>query len=62
MALVVSKHIELQTKVSIKKFLTETKKVTDGRLINKINNEEIRIRAKMNLATTDFLQKLNLLT
>jgi len=62
MALVVSKHIELQTKVSIKKFLTETKKVTDGRLINKINNEEIRIRAKMSAATSEFLQKLNLLT
>jgi len=62
MALVVSKHIELQTKVSIKKFLTETKKVTDGRIINKINDEEIRIRAKMSVATSEFLQKLNLLT
>ncbi|MBC8320272.1 MAG: IS1634 family transposase [Bacteroidetes bacterium] len=62
MALVVSKHIELQTKVSIKKFLTETKKVTDGRLINKINDEEIRIRAKMSAATSKFLQNLNLLT
>ena len=62
MALVVSKHIELQTKSSIKKFLTETKKVTDGRLINKINDEEIRIRAKMSVTMTEFLQKLNLLT
>ena len=62
MALVVSKQIELQTKVSIKKFLAETKKVTDGRLINKINDEEIRIRAKMSVATSEFLQKLNLLT
>jgi hypothetical protein len=36
--------------------------VTDGRIINKINNEEIRIRAKMSVATSEFLQKLNLLT
>jgi hypothetical protein len=36
--------------------------VTDGRLINKINDEEIRIRAKMSVITSDFLQKLNLLT
>ncbi len=62
MALVVSKHIELQTKGSIKKFLTETKKVTDGRLFNKINNEEIRIRTKMSVTMTEYLHKLNLLT
>lgn len=62
MALVVSKHIELQTKSSIKKFLTETKKVTDARLINKINDEEIRIQAKMSVSMTEFFQKLNLLT
>lgn len=62
MALVVSKHIELQTKSSIKNFLTETKKVTDARLINKINDEEIRIQAKMSVSMTEFFQKLNLLT
>ena len=62
MALVVSKHIELKTMASIKKFLTEAKKVTDGRLINKITNEEIKIRAKMSAIMSEYLQKLNLLT
>ncbi len=62
MALVISKHIELKTGVSIKKFLTETKKVTDGRLINKITGEEITIRSKMSDTVSEFLRKLNLLT
>ncbi len=47
MALVISKHIELKTGVSIKKFLTETKKVKDERLINRITDEEITIRSKL---------------
>ncbi len=62
MALVISKHIELKTGVSIKKFLTETKKVTDGRLVDRITNKEIIIRSRMNDTTSDFLQKLKLLT
>ncbi len=44
MALAVSKHIELKTATSIRAFLTKCKKVTDARLLNKINNKEIRIR------------------
>ena len=41
MALVVSKHIELTTGDSIRKFLTECKKVTDARVLNKLTNSEI---------------------
>lgn len=62
MALVISKHIELKTEVSIKRFLTEIKKVTDGRLINKITDEEITIRTKMSATVSKFLRKLDLLT
>jgi len=62
MALVVSKHIELQAGVSINKFITESKKVTDARLVNKITNEEIKIRAKTTPKLAEFLRKLDLLT
>jgi len=62
MALVVSKHIELKTEVSIKKFLTETKKVTDGRLIDRITDKEIIIRSKMSDTMSEFFRKLNPLT
>lgn len=45
MALAISKHIEITTKESIRAFLTECKKVTDARLLNKITKKELRIRA-----------------
>ena len=47
MALAVSKHVELKTQTSIRAFLTECKKVTDARLINKITKKEIRMRAEV---------------
>lgn len=62
MALVVSKYVEIQTNVSIKKFIHECKKVTDARLINKITNQEIRIRANQNPKIQELLKNLNLLT
>jgi transposase len=60
MALVISKHIELSTGDSIKKFLTECKKVTDARMFNKITNKEIRIRAKYNEKVLKYLKSLDL--
>ena len=62
MALATSKHIELQTGTSIKKFIHECKKVTDARLKNMITSKEHRIRATLNPQTIEFLQKMNLLT
>src|SRR5690625_510385 len=38
-ALVIAKHIELQTGISIKKFLDESKKIVDGQLLNQIINK-----------------------
>ncbi len=61
-ALVLSKHIELQTNTSIKKFIHECKKVTDARLKNKVTGKEIRIRADFTPSITNFLHQLNLLT
>lgn len=60
MALVVSKYIELSTGASIKRVMTEMKKVTDARLLNEITNKEIRKRAQMTPAAQDLLRKLNL--
>ena len=62
MALAISKHIELQTNVSIKRFIHEGRKVTDARLKNNITGKEHRIRAAINEETAKNLRKLNLLT
>lgn len=59
MALVVSKQIELKTGVSIKRFITDLKKVTDARMLNKITNKEIRIRTNREPKIIDYLSKLN---
>ena len=60
MSLVVSKHIELQSGVSIRRFNTEMKKVTDARMINQITNKELRIRSQISNDIKQILQKLNL--
>lgn len=60
MALVVSKHIELATGDSIRRFLTECKKITDARMLNKITNKEIRIKTKYNDKILKYLKSLNL--
>ena len=62
MAMVISKHIELQTNSSIRKFIHECKKITDARLKNKITSKELRVRANLNPTTTEILQKLQMLT
>lgn len=58
MALAVSKHIELKTQTSIRAFLTECKKVTDARLINKITKKEIRMRAQVSQHLRRMLNKI----
>ena len=62
MALVISKHIELQTNTSIRKFIHQCKKITDARLENKITGKEIRIRANLTQEVTEILRKFDLLT
>jgi len=59
MALAVSKHIELKAQTSIRAFLTECKKVTDARLINKITKKEIRMRVKVSPLLRQMLTKIN---
>jgi transposase len=62
MALVITKHIELQTNISIRNFIHECKKITDARLKNQITGMEIRIRANLTNNTVEILRQLNLLT
>ena len=62
MALVVSKHIELQANVSIRKFIHECKKITDARLKNQITGKEIRIRANLTPEISEILSKFDPLT
>jgi transposase len=47
MALVISRHIEINSSMSIRAFTDRCKKVTDGRLINKINKKELLIKSKV---------------
>ena len=60
MALVLSKHIELATGDSIRKFITECKNITDARMQNKITHKEIKIRTQYNQKITEYLQALKL--
>jgi transposase len=61
-ALVVSKHIELKTSMSIKKVVHQCKKITDARLKNKITEKEHIIRSIFTTEIKEILSKLNLLT
>lgn len=58
MALTISKHIELQTNVSIRKFLDEAKKIVDGEILNQITNKKVTIRAMPNVKILRFVADL----
>ncbi len=57
-ALVVSKHIELQTGVSIKRFIDESKKIVDGQLLNQITSKVVIVKAEPTVKMKEILQKL----
>ena len=60
MALALSKHIELATDDSIRRFFAECKKVTDARMLSTLTNKETRIRTKYNEKILNYLKYLNL--
>jgi transposase len=60
MSLVISKHIEIKTGVSIKRFVTECKKITDARILNTITQKESIVKGKISEVAKDLLSKLNL--
>ena len=59
MALVISKHIELKTKISIRKFIDESKKIVDGEIWNQITNKIVTINANKTIKMNDLIEKLN---
>ena len=48
-ALVVSKHIELRTGVSIRKFIDESKKIVDGEIMNQITQKTVTVKAQQTM-------------
>lgn len=60
MALAVSKYIELKTGGSIRKFITECKKITDARLLNTLNQKVVTIRTKIHPSLQEFLDQIGL--
>jgi transposase len=59
MALIVSKHIELKTGISIRKFLDETKKMVDGQILNEITHKVVTIKAQPTQKIKEIIQKLS---
>jgi transposase len=59
MALVISKHIELKTGISIRKFIDESKKIVDGEILNQITNKVVTINAEQTLKMKELIVKLN---
>lgn len=60
MALAVSKFIELKTNTSLRAFLTQGKKITDARLLNKLTGKVITLRKSIPDHLTNLLTKLSL--
>ncbi|HSH52204.1 MAG TPA: IS1634 family transposase [Bacteroidales bacterium] len=61
MALAVSKYIELKTNISIQSFLSECKKITDAKILNKITNKMILKRVPLTPEVETIIKHLNLL-
>jgi hypothetical protein len=58
MALAVTKHIEITVPISIRAFLTQCKKITDARLLNKITKREIKMRAPVPVKLKEAMIKI----
>ncbi len=60
LALVVSKHIELKTGISIKKFIDESKKIVDGEILNHITQKIVTVKALPTQKMKEILIKLEI--
>jgi transposase len=58
MALVVSKHIELKTGISIRRFIDESKKIVDGEILNHITQKVVTIKAQPTQKMKELIAKL----
>jgi ferritin-like metal-binding protein YciE len=61
LALVISKHIEIKTGISIRRFNTEAKRVTDAKMLNKLTQKEVIVKGKLSKTAEELLSKLKLL-
>lgn len=61
LALTISKHIEIKTGISIRRFITEVKKVTDAKMVNKLTQKEVIVKGKLTKTSAELLVKLNML-
>ncbi|MBK9290310.1 MAG: IS1634 family transposase [Bacteroidetes bacterium] len=61
LALVISKHIEIKTGLSIRRFNTEAKKVTDAIMLNKLTQKQVIVKGRLTETAEKLLTKLNLL-
>jgi transposase len=61
LALTISKHIEIKTGISIRRFITEAKKVTDAIMTNKLTQKEVIVKGKVTQKLEELLAKLDLL-
>lgn len=57
-ALVIAKHIELKTGVSIRKFIDESKKIVDGEILNHVTNKIVTVNAESTPQMKVLLAKL----
>ncbi len=58
MAVVISKHIEIKADVSIRKYLDETKRIVDGKILNHITGKYVTIEAEPTKKMLGYSQKL----
>lgn len=61
MALAVARYVEIKTNLSIQAFLSECKKITDAKLLNKITNKIIVKRVTLTEDVETIMKRLNLL-
>lgn len=61
LSLTLSKHIEIKTGLSIRRFITDAKKVTDAIMLNKITHKEVIVKGKVTQNLEELLVKLDLL-
>lgn len=60
MALVIAKHIELKTGISIRKFIDEAKKIVDGEILNHITDKVVTVKAEPTPKMKNIINLINL--
>lgn len=58
-ALVISKHIELKTGLSIRRYLDESKKIVDGEILNHITGKTVTLQAEPTAKMNEITSMLN---